>query len=154
ATNPHSLMNSVTFQNTELCATEHSRLLTSTLHVSRLEPESMCLVPRNVKQKTVDDFLSNGNQFAPPVDMAKPNVPEINHSVSIDVELPVAYLALTEPHHVHKWWSADSYMEPFVGGKLKLGALQHDCTLVVDRLEIGRLVEWRCIEARSGAAKL
>ncbi|MCI0351408.1 MAG: SRPBCC domain-containing protein [Acidobacteriales bacterium] len=85
--------------------------------------------------------------------MAKSTMPEISHSVSIDVELPVAYLALTEPHHVHKWWSADSYVEPFVGGKLKLGALPHDCTLVVDRMESDRLVEWRCVEARSGAAR-
>jgi hypothetical protein len=85
--------------------------------------------------------------------MAKASVPEINHSISINVEPPVAYLALTEAHHVNKWWSADSYVEPFVGGKLKLGALPHDCTLIMDRMESGRLVEWKCVEARPGAAK-
>ena len=85
--------------------------------------------------------------------MAKPTVPEINHSISIDVEPPVAYLALTEPHHLNKWWSADSCVEPFVGGRLTLGALPHDCTLIVDRMERGRLVEWKCVEARRGAAK-
>lgn len=85
--------------------------------------------------------------------MARANLPEITHSISIDVEPPVAYLALTEPHHMHKWWSADSYVEPFVGGRLKLGAVPHECTLVIDRMESGRLVEWRCVEARPGAAK-
>jgi uncharacterized protein YndB with AHSA1/START domain len=123
-------------------------------HVSRLKPKSADFIPGIVKQKTVAVFSAIGIRLAPTVSMGKSNQPEISHSVSIDVEPPVAYLALTEPHHVHKWWSADSYMEPFVGGKLKLGALQHDCTLVVDRMESGRLVEWRCIEARSGAAKL
>jgi hypothetical protein len=119
-----------------------------------LKPENQGSVTEIVKQKTVAVIFKIGIQLAQTECMAKSNAPEISHSVSIDVELPVAYLALTEPHHVHKWWSADSYMEPFVGGKLKLGALPHDCTLVVDRLESGRLVEWRCVEARCGAAKL
>ena len=122
-------------------------------HVTRLKPESKYFIPGIVKPKTVVISFAIGIRLAQTQNMAKSNQPEISHSVSIDVEPPVAYLALTEPHHVHKWWSADSYMEPFVGGKLKLGALPHDCTLVVDRLESCRLVEWRCVEARSGAAK-
>lgn len=70
----------------------------------------------------------------------------IAHRFSIKAEPCLAYLALTEQHHVSKWWSADSVVEKWVGGKLRLGSLPHQCALVVEKMESGETIEWRCVQ--------
>lgn len=72
----------------------------------------------------------------------------ITHSFRFDVEPNLVYLALTEQRHLRRWWSADSSAEDFVGGQLKLGRMPHDCLMVVERLESGQSVEWKCTQAR------
>ncbi len=72
----------------------------------------------------------------------------ITHCFCFNVEPALVYLALTEQRHVRRWWSADACVEGFVGGQLKLGRVPHDCLLVVERLESGQTVEWKCAQAR------
>ena len=64
------------------------------------------------------------------------------------MEPSLVYLALTEQRHIRRWWSADASVEGFVGGELKLGRVPHDCLMVIERLESGQSVEWKCAEAR------
>lgn len=57
-------------------------------------------------------------------------------------------MALTEQRHIRRWWSADATVEDFVGGRLKLGRVPHDCLMIVERLTEGSSVEWKCTEGR------
>jgi len=70
---------------------------------------------------------------------------QIAHRFSINAEPSLAYLALTEQHHFAKWWSADSLVEKWIGGRLQLGALPHHCAMVVETLKSGEMVEWKCM---------
>jgi uncharacterized protein YndB with AHSA1/START domain len=74
----------------------------------------------------------------------------ITHSFCFNVEPALVYLALTEQHHIRRWWSADTLAEEFVGGQLKLGRVPHDCLMVVEGLTSGQSVEWKCAQARRG----
>ena len=69
----------------------------------------------------------------------------IAHRFSIKAKPSLAFLALTEQHHLSKWWSADSQAEKWIGGRLKLGSLPHQCALVVEKMESGETIEWRCV---------
>ena len=80
--------------------------------------------------------------------MQASKLPHITHSFRFDVEPCLVYMALTEQRHLRLWWSADASAEGFVGGQLKLGRMPHDCLMVVERLESGQTVEWRCTQAR------
>jgi uncharacterized protein YndB with AHSA1/START domain len=71
----------------------------------------------------------------------------ISHAFRFNVEPALVYLALTEQRHIRRWWSADASVEDFVGGRLKLGRLPHDCSMIVERLTLGQSVEWKCAEA-------
>ena len=71
----------------------------------------------------------------------------ITHSFRFAVEPSLVYQALTEQRHLRRWWSADASAEGFVGGLLKLGRMPHDCLMVVERLELGQTVEWKCTQA-------
>jgi uncharacterized protein YndB with AHSA1/START domain len=77
---------------------------------------------------------------------AKPR--HIAHSFRFNVDPTLVYLALTEQRHIRCWWSADACVEDFVGGRLKLGRVPHDCLMVVERLESGQAVEWKCEQGR------
>lgn len=70
---------------------------------------------------------------------------QIAHRFRIKAEPSLAYLALTEEHHFAKWWSADSLVEKWIGGRLHLGALPHQCAMVVETLKSGEMVEWKCM---------
>ena len=72
----------------------------------------------------------------------------IAHSFLFNVEPELVYLALTEQRHIRRWWSAEALAEGFVGGQLKLGRVPHDCLMVVERLELGQAVEWKCAQAQ------
>ena len=76
---------------------------------------------------------------------AKPR--HITHSFCFNAEPGLVYLALTEQRHLRRWWSADSLAEAFVGGRLQLGRVPHDSLMVVERLELGHAVEWKCTHA-------
>ncbi len=80
--------------------------------------------------------------------MAASKLQNITHCFCFNVEPAVVYLALTEQRHIRRWWSADASVEGFVGGRLKLGRVPHNCLMVVERLESGQSVEWRCTQAR------
>src|SRR5438270_6965991 len=43
---------------------------------------------------------------------------QIAHRFTIKAEPTLAYLALTEQHHFAKWWSSDSLVEKWIGGRL------------------------------------
>jgi len=75
--------------------------------------------------------------------------PAIMHRISIRTEPWVTYLALTQPRHLSKWWSADSTVQPFVGGKLELGSKPHACSVVVEKLSPGELIEWKIVDPHS-----
>jgi uncharacterized protein YndB with AHSA1/START domain len=70
----------------------------------------------------------------------------IAHRFTINAEPSLAFLALTEQHHMAKWWSADSVVEKWIGGKVRLGAVPHQCALVVEKMESGETIEWRCVQ--------
>jgi uncharacterized protein YndB with AHSA1/START domain len=90
------------------------------------------------------DCLQMGMQSAKPQ--------HITHYFCFHAEPALVYLALTEQRHIRRWWSADATVEDFVGGHLKLGRVPHDCLLVVERLELGQTVEWKCAQARRGCS--
>jgi len=54
----------------------------------------------------------------------------ITHAFRFNVEPSLVYMALTEQRHIQRWWSADASAEDFVGGRLKLGRVPHDCLMV------------------------
>lgn len=72
--------------------------------------------------------------------------PAIVHRISIRTEPWVTYLALTQPRHLSRWWSADTTVQPYVGGKLELGSTPHTCSVVVERLHPGELIEWKIVD--------
>jgi activator of Hsp90 ATPase-like protein len=76
---------------------------------------------------------------------------QIAHRFSIKAEPSLAYLALTEQHHFAKWWSSDSLVEKWIGGRLHLGALPHQCAMVVETLKSGEMVEWKCMPEGNAA---
>jgi uncharacterized protein YndB with AHSA1/START domain len=84
--------------------------------------------------------------------MQESKLGHISHSFCFNAEPSLVYMALTEQRHVRRWWSADALVEGFVGGELKLGRVPHDCLMVVERLESGQSVEWKCAAAGRSCA--
>ena len=72
---------------------------------------------------------------------------DIKHLVTIDVPIPVVYMALTTQEGLAGWWTTDTVANPVVGSiaGFRFGDRYHN-TMRIEALEADSRVEWICLD--------